>query len=505
MAQFTVTANAAGAVKAVDELAKAVSKITAGFTAGAKEAKQLERAAQSVVKANETPLEKYNRRLAETAKMVKAGTLSFEEGAKAVSRYGQQLDRAGKSSKEVFGSRAIGDLRSFAAQFVGVQTAVSGVLSVMRQLAAERERVAQGAMQSIGGLGALAQLAATEPTKAAQDAKMASLLAEARAIYASGGALTMQEAAEMVAFSTNSAGLSASDRSFAASLRAAGVMQDVGGAATAYTAMRTAMGESEVGSFRQFMSKSLAASSVAPAQANEIALATSGAGASLRTLGLTDEFGLAATAMLSKVAGSASEGGTLLGAFLKQVEKAGLDITGKSGTDIVAMIGSMPESQQGIGGVLGDRAEAVKGFRILRDNLSALQELEGTIGGANTSDLAQRAIELTDLDFGLRAAKARQASQNRRDVALGDSAALQNLLEAAFAERQRTARADGGMLTELNLGIERAQVGIVNTVGSDRERRAILQEFMSEGSIRDETLLKDIRDALRSNVTTRQE
>lgn len=501
MARFTVDGNATGAVKAVQDLAKAIEKGEKGFEQAAKGADKLDKAAQRIARNNEGPQEKYNRRMRELAELVNKGKLSYDQAAIAAEKYRGTMERAGKAGQAAFGSRALADMRGFVGQFVGIQMAATAALNAFKALAAEREKAAQSAMSSRGSAGALAQLAATTSDP---KAAMASLLAEARALRASGGADTEQQAYETV-FDLNSAGLSRTDRDFAGRVKASGVLSDVGGAGRAYAALTTAMGKGEVGDFKGLLSKAIAASAAAPAQANEIPLAAARGAGSAGALGLSDEFLLAATAILARKTGTAAEGGTQVAAFLKQVEKSGLDTTGKSGAEIVAMIGGMSEAQQGIGGVLGDRAEAVAGFRTLRDNMDELRNLESSIRNAEATGLADTAVGLTGGDARLRTANARARAEGSLEQSMGDSAALQNILQAAWAERQRTARADGGSFTEFNLAVERGQLGIVNTLGSDEEKREILREWTREGSVQDTELLKDIRDILSRSVTTRQE
>lgn len=499
MTRFTVTGDAGGAVKAVNDLVKAVIKGEEAFEKVSKKADKLDKAAQQITRNNEGPQERYNRKIAELAELVNKGKLSFEQADIAARRYSKELEKAGDAGRTAFGPAALNNLKQFALGMVGIQQAAQLGLAAIRAMDQEIEQAAQRQMASRRGLGSLSQLASTAENP---QQEMASLLREARAIRASGAAETDDEAGNIL-FSLVSAGLTKEDRDFAVALKRSGVLSDVGGASTSFAALQTALGAGEVGSFQDFMSKALAASAAAPAQANEIPIAAARAGGSAREMGLSDEFLFASTALIAKQTGSASEAGTLLAGFLKGVEKSGLDVKGKTGLEIVEMLSALPADKQGIGGVLGESQEAISGFRVLRDNLGALTALQGSIERGQASGLAAAAVGLPSGDAALAAAQARAGAEGRYDRALDPYAIEKNLLEAAFRERAATRLESGSMFAASDIFIEDMQKRAFGWIPA--ERRAMLEGMANDGSIRNEQLLREIRDYLRGPVTTRQE
>lgn len=495
MPTLRLDGDARGAIKANLDMAKAIEKASQEADKAEKRLTKMERAAKRIQEAND-PQKRYNRQIQETAKLAATGAISIEDAKRASERYAKSLARAGQTGRSAFGEIA-GQVRSTILGLAGVQQALGAIVAGFREVRAEQERAQQAALSSRAGVGELSQLAATT---ANPQATFAGLVSEARAARASGAADSQQEAANLL-FGLVSAGLNKPDRDFAFKLRRQGTLQNIGGAATAFSALTSAVGAGEVGSFEDFISKSLRASSIAPALANQIPQAATRAGGSAQALGISDEFLLAATAVLGRTTGTAEQGGTQLAAFLKQVEKAGPKLagaSGKSGVELVEFIAGLSEADQGFGGVLGDRAEAVQGFRTLKANIDLLRTLTRDVDAADDNGLARAALRLPGTDQQQRAAIARASAEGRAEVSRGTDAALQNLLDAALAERRRTALLQSdGFLTRANLGIEAAQIGVERLIGiTPGFTRGVLRELVSEGAIQDKELLREINATL---------
>lgn len=491
MVKLRLEGDGRGSMKALTDLKKALKE--AEDQAGKTEQRltKMEKAARRIEEAND-PAKRYNRQLRETAQLVVNNKLSLEQAEKAAARYGRNLERAGQFGRSAMAS--IGStLAGQVAQFASVSSLIASMIQGFRTVRADIEAAQQASRGAVGGIGELAQLAATTSDPQGEYKR---LLAEARGARASGAFDSENEAAGAL-FSLVSAGLSKQDRDFAFSLKRSGALQNIGGAATAFSAITTALGAGEVGSFEDFISKSLRASSVAPALANEIPQAAARSAGSAKALGISDEFLYGATAILAKTTGSAPEGGTQLAAFLKQSEKSG-KFQGLSGLELVEAIGALPESQQGFGGVLGDRAEAIAGFRTLRDNLDLLRSLTGEIDASQRQGLGRAAAELPFTDLRQTIAVQDKAAEGRLEQTLAEQNQLDALLDAAFKERKRVAALrGGGALSTLNIGAEAAQIGVSRFLGSGDEFAAgVLQEFVSEGLIEDKALLKAIKVAI---------
>ena len=509
--RFEIAGNASGAVKAIEDLNRAIEKGEKSLQKTAETSTKVDKALDRLARKHEGPQERYNRKIEELARLFQGEKISIEQATAAAERYGRQLDKAGDAGKAVHGPSALAGLKNVALQYIGIGVAVNGALSALRKLGDEKQRQAQAALQSRAGLGQLAQLAATAADPEAENAR---LIAEARALQMTGAAIDENEAGN-ITFGLNSAGLSRADRDFAVELKRSGVLSDVGGIATAFAAITTAMGQKEVGTFEDLVSKALQASSAAPALANEIPQAATRAAGSAAALGLSDEFLYAATAILAKKTGSAPEGGTQLASFLKQVEKAQIgDLQGKSGSGIVEYLAGLSEADQGFGGVLGDRAEAIAGFRTLRDNIGLLKELTSQIDQAQTQGLARKATALPAGDVGILGAQAKARAQATYDQSFTEDSALFNLVDAAFLERKRTVRANGGGIgAEIEMGVESSQLWWNKYLEfSNVPMQNFLRQVVSDGSLSDPQLFAQIAEYLRridakqtQAISTRQE
>lgn len=406
----------------------------AAATQAAREQEHLVAAAQKIREAI-SPQEKLNRLTQELATHVKSGRLSIDEATTAHRKYRQELGLAAVEGEKVHGPSALASIGQMAAGYASAAAAVGLIVSGLKEKTAEDERAAQRAIQSRAGLGALSQLAAGEATPEAAKKKYSSLVAEARGMYAAGATETEGEAGALL-FEMVSSDLGERDRAFATQLRAKGVLQNIGGAAGGFDALKTELGTGEVGSFREFMSKSLAAAKVAPGSFEELPVAAAMSGGSAKQLGVSDEFLLAATAIAGKARNSTSLGGTQVAAFLKQAEVV-KGAQGLGGVALIEKIAGMSEKAQGYGGVLGDRSEAIQGFRVLRDNLPALRELEASIKKAQGSDLAGTAIGLPDTDDQGNAARTAFVAERRRELASNEASSVQrNTLNAMRSDRQ---------------------------------------------------------------------
>ena len=512
MARVRYDADAKTAIKAAKDLAKAQEEIAKGANSSAAAFGKADKEGRKFLKSVETAQQRYNRRLQETAELQKRGIITQRQASNAATELRRRFDRLGDAGKKAFGSGAIASVGRFAASFVSLGAAVSAVTQALRENAEERERAISGSKQAVRGEASLAQLAVTQGgTLAERKAAQQRLLAESRAAFASGAFGTRDESGDAI-FGLNSAGLSEKDRKFAVRVRRSGAISNIAGAATSFSALTKALGEKEVGSFDDFLDKALQASSLAPAQANEIPLAAARAGASAKALGISDEFLFASTALLSGVTGSASEGGTRVASFLKQVEKAlpdNQELKGLKGLDLVKAIAALPEDQQGFGGILGDRAEAVAGFRTLRDNLVVLEREVANITSAQSNNLASQAIQVAESDPNTRAAIFQRQKKNQLELSLLDESTNNLLFEASLDARKRVRRqnaASGSALdragVEAGLVIESVQVGLETLFGlrdAADFKRGVQGEIASEGDIRDQGLIEAIRENTESN------
>lgn len=422
--------------------AKAKKKHEAATEQLRKENQQLDEAAHKV-RAWLDPQVKLNAEYQRLGQLVKAGKLTLDEATQAGVKYRRELGLAADEHEKGFGQQAQAEVAAMIGRYASAAAAVGAIVSALREKTAEEDRAAQRTIQARLGLGVLSQLASSEadPKAAFRD-----LVKEARGMWASGATETEGEAGQLL-FQLAGAGLNKDDRAFAAQIKAAGTLQNVGGAAEAYSALKTSLGVGEVGSFQEFMSKSLRAAGPAPGSFEQLPIAAARSGGSAKALGINDEFLLAATTLLGQQAGSIDEGGTLLAAFLRQAEKSGVKgIEGVGGMALLDKFSALPKSQQGLGGVFGDRAEAVQAFRTLRDNRGALADLLQGVTAAQKQDLAGGASLLPATDDQIQAAQAAVVSERQKEfeanAALSEDRNLTNAIrsdrQAAFMRQGKT-------------------------------------------------------------------
>lgn len=477
---------------AAEASAKKQEKLGQSWRSNAAEAAKYDRLAKQIVRDNETAQERYNRKLGDSKRALAGNAREVDLLAKQQTKLRVELLREqdansklaadrkrhsqealqqsrrlkkatedqSRANEKAFGGKALQQLASFAAGFFGVGAAIGGVTRELTDLASRREQVAAQVTAAKFGLGELAQLSATEgSTPAERRAAQAANLREARNILAEGGATTLDEAGGTL-FRLKSAGLSRQDRDFAVRIRSRGALNNIGGAAEAFSALQTTLGDRQVGSFEDFLDQAIQSSSIAPALANEIPQAAAASGGSALALGIDLPFLLAATARLGKATGSASEGGTQLQSFLKQTEKALASpkvleqfpqLEGARGNDLLTKLFDLPAEATTFGGVFGDRAEAIKGFRTLQLNRGILGEDVAGIRSANVANLASATARLPLGDAGLASSLVEQQLLGEEQVRLGRQASFTSLANAIQADIRGQDAGKSDIFTPLRL------------------------------------------------------
>jgi hypothetical protein len=165
MPKVTWTGDASSAERAANALAAAQEKVNKKFAEGAKGAKSLEQAAAAIVKANEGPQERYNRRLAEANAAYKAGKISVDDLTKATARYRQELQGAGDQGNKAFGPSAIANVRSYFTGLATVGTAISLIKSEFAEIVRLDERAANRIRGAAVSDADLRRVIATDPNR----------------------------------------------------------------------------------------------------------------------------------------------------------------------------------------------------------------------------------------------------------------------------------------------------------------------------------------------------
>ncbi|MEN1680786.1 MAG: phage tail tape measure protein [Planctomycetota bacterium] len=466
----------------------------------AKAAEELKRKAAAIVRDNETPLERFRRQYRDLNRLYRQGAISLDQKRRAATRLRGELEGAGAAGKRAFGPAALQSVLALGAGYVSANQALQLGVDLLREQARLREEAARRARDARRGFAELSQLAATAATT--PDGRRQAQLdfeQEAKSFRAAGASESLDEAAREV-FKLASASLSRSDRSFARDIQAAGAVNQVGDAAKAFASLQTRLGPSAPGSFEDFLDQIIQSSSIAPSLAPEIPLAASRAGGSAGALGLRSEFLLASTAILAKGAGSASEGGTQLAAFLKGLEKDGLSadpsLAGLSGVELVREIGGRNLNRGQLAELVGDRQEAIEGLRTLIKNVDELEAQANQIRQADVENLARQTAGLATVSDQQRAAFFADRAQGTKEVAELDSGRLTNLMNSVLDERAANRAAGNESVWGDLLGDFVARgAEFINT--REGVLRRALRESESGRQPLPEDLMAEIRDALR--------
>lgn len=445
-AKLTLEGSGAGAVRAISDLNKAIEKTEKGLTLTAREAKKLENAAGSVVKANEQPLERYNRRVAETAKLVAAGKLSHDEAAKAVQRYGIQLDNAGKAKERAFGGAALSQLMSYATGMFSIGSAIAVVTKAFNEAQAAKEAAGARTVGGTDSAGELAQLFTSE-----EEYKAA--VAEARSYITSGiFKPDQQKEAFKYTFALRSAGYDEEERNYLARV---GQSKNVAPEsllqyAASLKKVQDIFGKAETGSISDIANKVIQTSTFTQSNASQVALAATKFGASGRALGISDEASFAALAAIEKSSKDIDTASTQLDALYAATSKKGLK--GRTIPDILAEISAAEQGGANLYKLLG-RKEAVAAYRALTTAEGAAVNADalGKISTAAERDIVGIQMGLPKTDPRIRASMLAGEAQGRlastEEEQYAERELLVNMVRAAMKEH--VTKLDGAFAASL--------------------------------------------------------
>lgn len=411
MTRFTVTGDAAGAVKAVNDLVKAVIKGEEAFEKVSKKADKLDKAAQQITRNNEGPQERYNRKIAELAELVNKGKLSFDQADIAARRYAKQLEEAGTAGKAAFGPAMIGNLASMAAGIASLGTAVSVVTGFFREMEERGTKAAQSTRSSLAQIGALQQLG-DSPEQ----------LALMRRVMSEAGIADEGQAAN-IAFAFNSNAVAGEDRSFL--LRAfRGRLLDPGQGDQAVKNLAKARNAMGIDDVETATDELLALSKMTSASLEEVASATTKFGSLAMGAGFDRLESLAAYGVIESGAPSPEEAATQARALFKEIGEGGL----KKGSFLETIAAMQYDDLSSI--------EAKQAFNTLRSGQAMFGNVMATVSTADATNFATQQMNeaATDPMFGaaLRAAQAEAAAA----VANSQYGVAENLLDAINSDRE---------------------------------------------------------------------
>jgi uncharacterized protein YoxC len=156
-AKLEIGGSSAGAVKAVQDLNKALDAIETQAEGATKASKKLSDQAQRI-KESIDPQTKYNRKIQELATLVTRAGLDTDVARQKAKQYGVELQRAGQSGDKAFGASAAANFASYVAGLGSITAVVGAITSAFQKAEAAAQAAADAIFDSLGAVGELAQL-----------------------------------------------------------------------------------------------------------------------------------------------------------------------------------------------------------------------------------------------------------------------------------------------------------------------------------------------------------
>lgn len=442
---------------------------------------EMKRFADDVRRVNATPAERLTAQMTRLNAALRSGKLSQEDFGRASRRaqeeYRDELRKtegAQGGVSQSFDSLATG-IASRLVGMVGVARMVQAVLGEMKQAADDAARSVQTSRE---GMGALAQF---DPSQ------FGDLQKQARDLRSQGAADSIDSAAKML-FAMKSAGAEKSDIDTFAKLSKFGVVSDSAGMARSASALQTALGKDQAGTFADIVGRALTASKYTPATAEALVQGAAKAGSFARTQGVGAESLLAGTAILSSAKGSAEEGGSRIAALLRQTSQnkklRGLDLG-----ELVDTIAAKNLPPEKLTKMLGD-SEAIDAFQILSRQREDLRKAMADFASNRGRDPIAERLRMAESDPAIAAAARLREAEGRLEVArvpLGvERTSLQSTIEAARLRVEKTQGSDterglkNALLTGLQVAGGIVPTAVQNTIAGKATGTGFLDSFTTD-------------------------
>ena len=321
--------------RVINQEAKAavgLTKIGSESRKAAKEEREMFRVSKQMYDQSRTPQQRYNDRLAKAGDLFKSGRIQLEAYSAETRAAGAEMDRAGEKTQKAYGPAAQNQLKKLITMLgpgLGLLGAVRLVTKAFGEMAEARKEAGARLSEAEMGLGKLSQLAGGDPEK------LKALVKKSVQFMAYGGAPTLGEAATTM-FELESAGATTDAQvKFFAQLYG---IDNPAELATAAGKLRAGFGPKEAGTFREIMSKGVAAAApVTGVGINEILQASLPGASVAAELGISDEELLAAVSILAQKAKSADVGGTQIEGLLRSLQKRGF-VEEHKGKSLIEML-----------------------------------------------------------------------------------------------------------------------------------------------------------------------
>lgn len=315
MPTLKLDGDSVGAVKATTDVAKGVDKISKSYTEAAKEAKKLEEAAKRIVRENEGPQDRFNRKCAELTKHMVAGRISANDFSKAMDRYRAELDGADRGQ-----SRVLATLGKWGLAFGGITTGLAFVKRGFDEMEKSAQSAADSVINKLGAFGELQQVS-TSPEDYMKN------IGFARSLVRSGAVPKGQESlAADITFGMVSAGYSEAEKGMLAQMAEQKFVKPEGllGMAESLGKLRRTFGDKETGSLRDIANKVIQAAGTAQASVPQTLAAVLEVAGSAKAVGMGDEEAIGGFLAVEAQSPNAEVAATKYRSFIDQANKRGL-------------------------------------------------------------------------------------------------------------------------------------------------------------------------------------
>ena len=236
-------------------------------------------------------------------------------------------------------------------------------------------------------------------------------------------------------------------------------------------ALQVSMGKKETGGVREILSKALEASGSSPTKVDAILKAAARGGASVKSLGGTDEGLLAAVAQVSSSTGNAEEAGTAIRALANIfLTKGGKEFYGRGLLGGVRHLAGKGWSKQRVTKFLG--SEAFNAYSVLAENMGEVETLKGEIGSAQRTDkiggVLRTLAQNPEVNSALMLRKATAADE----LGTPEQVLARNTADTLMAQASARARARGD--SEITIALMKMFYGGVRLFGGDE---AVVKSF----------------------------
>lgn len=177
-AKFSIDGSSAGAVKAVEQLNKALDATAKGAEGAVAPTKRLTDQAKQLA-AQADPQERYNQKMEKLRQAVAGGGLELTKAQSLAARYGSELEKAGNKGNQAFGASATSQIAGYVAG-LGSITAIAGTIKAAFVEADQASR--QAAANIFGALGQLAELQQLGPAGYKKAMAIANMLTASGAV-----------------------------------------------------------------------------------------------------------------------------------------------------------------------------------------------------------------------------------------------------------------------------------------------------------------------------------